>query len=150
MKGPPGFPGGPLLLSLKERRLRPVAGRNGDPDHLAAAAREAREHRFDQARNDYVEPVGFGPRLGAAVEQRLAGARAPNVEIDLAVIFDIAVDSPAAIPERVVPAVVEGRAEAAIAAEARIERRAEPAVTVAAVAAVGEGVLDDARLAVID
>src|SRR6476646_812852 len=93
-----------FFLALKSglrprRRLR----RNRDLHRLAAATGEAGEHRVDEARDDDVQAVGLRARLSAAVEQRRVGAGLPNVEVDLAMIFDIAVD-PAAVPEGIVPA----------------------------------------------
>ena len=88
--------------------------------------------------------IGLRTRLGAAVEQRLVGALGPDVEIDLAMIFDIRND-PVAVPEGVVPAVIEGRAETA---EARIEEA--PAIKTAVAVGSDERIGDDADLAVVD
>ena len=71
---------------------------------------------------DDIEPVCLRSRLSAAVEQRRVGSRGTDVEVELAVIFDVGID-PAAVPEGIVPA----PAEAAAPAEARtIEGKAEP------------------------
>src|SRR6185295_19908204 len=89
-------------------------GRNRNLHHFAVPAREAGEQSFDETRHDHVEPIGLRASLRAAVEQRRVGSGGADVEVDLAVIFDIAVDAAAAvaaIPERIVPAVIEGRTE---------------------------------------
>src|SRR4051794_10309895 len=119
-------------------------GRNRDLYHFTTASREAGEQRLDQARHDDVEPVGVRARLGAAVEQWLVAARCANVEVDLAVIFDVAVETTAAVaaetvPERIVPAVVERRVESV----ARIEEGV-------AIGTVVEPSVDDTDLTVVN
>src|SRR5882724_10509354 len=110
-------------LGLRPSRL---PRRDGDLDHLAAAPGKAGEYRLDQARDHDVEPVGARARLDAPVEQRCVAAGGADVEVDLAVIFDIGVDS-TTVPEGVVPAPTEPAAPAkARAVEARAP--AEPAV----------------------
>src|SRR5438270_7027542 len=134
--------GFPMSCPLRPGR-RP--GRDGDLDHFAATAREAGEHRLDQARDHDVEPVGLRTRLGAPVEQRRVGPRSADVEVDLTVIFDIGVD-PAAVPEGVVPT----PSEPAAPAEARaVEEGRAPAEPAVAVMAAVEGILDDPRLTVV-
>src|SRR3954452_3461925 len=102
---------GPLLERLWRARLAPRGGgrpgRDGDLHSLAILAGEAGEQGLDQARQDDIQAAGLRARLRASVEQGLVSAFPADVEIDLAVIFDIGVDA-VAIPERVVPPVVEG------------------------------------------
>src|SRR5206468_3046325 len=80
-----------------------LLSRNSDLHHFAAAAREAGDHRLDQARHHYVEPAGLRARLNAAGDQRGISSVLPVVEMDLAIIFDIGVD-PTAVPEGILPA----------------------------------------------
>src|SRR5947209_14495886 len=122
-------------------------GRDCDLHDLAAAAREAGEHRVYQARDYHIGSIGLRAGLGAAVEQRRVRACGADVEVDLAMIFDIAVD-PAAVPEGVVPA---PRIPAAPApAEAGTVKAPAGAVEPAkAVAAAVERILDVAHLAAI-
>src|SRR5206468_10687732 len=122
-------------------------GRDADLHRIATAPREAGEHRVDQARNDDVEAVGLRPRLGAPVEQRLVGTGRADVEIELAMIFDIAVDA-AAVPERIVPAIGIAAAPAAPPEARGVERTEERIVE--ARTAVGERVLDIADLAAVN
>src|SRR5206468_2339725 len=67
-------------------------------------------------------------RLGAAVEQRRVGPGCANVKIDLAMIFDVAVD--VAAPERVIPAPRIANSEAP--AEAGMRKAPTGAVKAAA------------------
>src|SRR6476661_458648 len=108
--GPPDRSDGPLHSS-GDLSARLLARRNRNPHRFAAAAGEAGEHRINEARDYDVQTVGLRTRLGAAVEQGRVGRRLANVEVDLAVIFDIAVDA-AAIPEGVIPAPRIGAAPA--------------------------------------
>src|SRR4051794_39426045 len=139
MKEPAGSLQRTLSLTLRGLAAGLLTCRNRDLDRLAATAREPGEHRVDKARDDDVEPVRLGPRLGAAVKQRRIGGGLTNVEVDLAVVFDVTVD-PAAIsvPERIVPAPAVGSAESpaetrAIEAPVRV---VEAAISIAVTAAV--------------
>src|SRR5579884_2140203 len=107
------------------RSLRPLRrpGGNRDLHDLAAPPRESGEHRIDKARHEHVEAVRLRARLGTSVEQRSIRSSRPDMEVDLAVIFDVAVDV-VTIPERVVPAPEIAAAPAP--AEARTEEWRAP------------------------
>src|SRR5207237_1708058 len=103
--GPPNCSGGPLLRTMIRLAAWLLTRRDCDLHRFTALSREAREHRVDEARDHDVQPVRLRPGLRTAVKQRRVGAGLTDVKVDLAVMFDVAVDSATATDrERIVPA----------------------------------------------
>ena len=114
-KKPAGRRAGRADLMVGGSVLAALACRDGDPDGFAAATREAGKHRFDQVWNQRAQLVGRRTGDSLALEQRLVGRTVADVHFEVRAIFGVHPDLIVAEPGRVVPAVVEGRGEAAVA-----------------------------------
>src|SRR5690606_105080 len=77
---------------------------DGNPHRFAGIAREAGEHRFDQVRDQVLQPVRARRGLSLAYEQPLTVRSTVDLQLDAAGVDGVAVNLVPAVEEAVVPA----------------------------------------------